>query len=483
MMDPVLVLSIALASVVGGVLLLLFQHWSPSWSASTKSGAQLPKGSFGWPIIGESIAFATNPALYASSHVDRYGNVFKSSLSFKPAILGATPEFAKFVLNDTDLFINGAPPSSRELLGPKSVLFQDGPRHVSMKKLIQKVLLPEALRTKVDVLETIVLENLTSWAERGTVSGRDATQKMTLDVSMWLLLGMGGISSTPEGRTAQENFKRLNKALGSFPLNLPGTTFNKGMKAKAALTQYIRELIVSRRAQHDTQAADMLGVLLASQENIQALGEETDLNDDTIADNLVLLFFAANDNTSTTLLWALKYLNENPDVYHCVQAEQHEILRSKDQSKEGPRLSWEDMTKMIYVKKLFQELQRILSIAPVVARQATRDVEYEGHLIPKGWLVIPLHNFIHANPEFHSDPESFNPDRFDATPRPYTFLPFAAGPHMCPGTEFAKLLFLIFIHHLTTTYTYESIAVDMGKEYIFYPSPVGGYPIHIRRRN
>lgn len=36
-----------------------------------------------------------------------------------------------------------------------------------------------------------------------------------------------------------------------------------------------------------------------------------------------------------------------------------------------------------------------------------------GYLIPKGWKVMPLFRNIHHNPEFFSEPQKFDPYRFE----------------------------------------------------------------------
>ena len=38
---------------------------------------------------------------------------------------------------------------------------------------------------------------------------------------------------------------------------------------------------------------------------------------------------------------------------------------------------------------------------------------YTGHLIPKGWKVMPLFRNIHHNPKYFSNPEVFDPSRFE----------------------------------------------------------------------
>lgn len=72
MAEPVSALEVVLGVVLGGLVLLLVRHYSTGWRGATKSGARLPKGSFGWPIIGETLHFARDPLDYVQSHVKRY---------------------------------------------------------------------------------------------------------------------------------------------------------------------------------------------------------------------------------------------------------------------------------------------------------------------------------------------------------------------------------------------------------------------------
>ncbi|XP_011013084.1 PREDICTED: abscisic acid 8'-hydroxylase 4-like [Populus euphratica] len=59
------------------------------------------------------------------------------------------------------------------------------------------------------------------------------------------------------------------------------------------------------------------------------------------------------------------------------------------------------------------------------------------YLIPKGWKVMPLFGNIHHNPEYFSDPQKFDPTRFEVATKPN--MPFGSGQHACPGNELAKL--------------------------------------------
>ncbi|CDY63039.1 BnaCnng41300D [Brassica napus] len=120
------------------------------------------------------------------------------------------------------------------------------------------------------------------------------------------------------------------------------------------------------------------------------------------------------------------------------------------------------------------ESLRMASIIPFTFREAVDDVEYKGYLIPKGWKVMPLFRNIHHNPKYFSNPEVFDPSRFEVNPKPNTFMPFGSGVHACPGNELAKLQILIFLHDLVSKFRWEVVGGEGGVEYGPFPIPRNG---------
>ncbi|KAK3424034.1 hypothetical protein EUGRSUZ_F00794 [Eucalyptus grandis] len=80
----------------------------------------------------------------------------------------------------------------------------------------------------------------------------------------------------------------------------------------------------------------------------------------------------------------LRLLCKNPDVCKAVLQEEEEIAKSKTS---GEPLTWEDLARMKYIWRVAMETLRM--VPPVFGgfRLASRDIDYGGYLIPRGWQL------------------------------------------------------------------------------------------------
>lgn len=86
------------------------------------------------------------------------------------------------------------------------------------------------------------------------------------------------------------------------------------------------------------------------------------------------------------------------------------------------------------VPSAFNEVLRFWSPVNVWGRQATRDVEIDGVVIPEGAMVAVLLGAGNRDP-LHWE----RPDEFDVTRNPVDHLSFGYGPHGCAGQGLARL--------------------------------------------
>ena len=79
----------------------------------------------------------------------------------------------------------------------------------------------------------------------------------------------------------------------------------------------------------------------------------------------------------------------------------------------------------------------------LIWRQAKVDIEIGGYAMPQGSGIIVAPYLTHRHPEFWSDPEVFDPERFNTETAPkrhhYAYFPFGSGRHICLGKHFALL--------------------------------------------
>ena len=114
----------------------------------TRDDIKEPRGSFGLPLIGETLGYVRNPHKFFETRVKKYGPVFKTSLLGKPVVCFTGPEAFTFFANQSSFRREGANPTHvRELLCQQSLPLIDGPEHQSMRNLVMRVSRAERKRT------------------------------------------------------------------------------------------------------------------------------------------------------------------------------------------------------------------------------------------------------------------------------------------------------------------------------------------------
>lgn len=109
-------------------------------------------------------------------------------------------------------------------------------------------------------------------------------------------------------------FQLIASGIISLPLNLPGTPFNKAIKASNFIRKELMKIIKQRRMDLAEGVAsptqDILShMLLACDEN----GEH--MNELNIADKILGLLIGGHDTASIACTFVVKYLGQLPHIY------------------------------------------------------------------------------------------------------------------------------------------------------------------------
>ncbi|KAM0062665.1 putative (+)-abscisic acid 8'-hydroxylase [Helianthus debilis subsp. tardiflorus] len=459
--------------IVGLVMVIVTLAFLLRAVAFPKEMEAIP-GSLGWPLIGESFSFISefsSPAgifSFMNKRQQRYGKVFKSYVLGRYMVFTTGREASKMLLTGKDgmvslnLFYTG-----QKVLGPNSLLQMNGEDHKRLRRLIAEPLSIDGLKKYFHFINDLAVQMFDEWPARKVLVLEEAST-FTLKV-----IGNMIMSLEPTGEEQEkfrEYFKIISSSFASLPLNIPGTAFYRGMKARDRMFQMLDRIIARRRNGRDLQQ-DFLGSLISK----EGSKDDEKLTDAQMKDNILTLLIAGHDTTTAALTWLVKFLGENPAALDKLRDEHMEI-RSKREF--GSSLTWSQVNNMPYTAKvsiiiiviiyyimnrnmqliLFFDVQvvsetlRRATILPWYSRKAAQDFEINGYSIKKGWSVNLDVVSIHHDPQVFADPHKFDPSRFDDPLRSFSFLGFGNGPRMCPGMNLAKLEISIFIHHLVCRY-------------------------------
>ncbi|KAH9405750.1 Cytochrome P450 3A4, partial [Tyrophagus putrescentiae] len=185
--------------------------------------------------------------------------------------------------------------------------------------------------------------------------------------------------------------------------------------------------------QPDQQSIDAKNVSLSS-------SKKKTLSEVEIVAQCILFLIGGYETTSSTLSHALYLLAKNNEFQERLH---DEIVEALEGLKENSEKYIDKLLNNIpLLEATIKEVLRLYPPISVIFRRSTTDnYDLGGYIIPKGTNVEMSSYAIHRNPENYTDPDAFNPKRFLPENahllKPYTYLPFGAGPKNCLGMRFA----------------------------------------------
>nr|AJD25213.1 cytochrome P450 CYP90C19 [Salvia miltiorrhiza] len=416
----------------------------------------VPRGSWGWPLIGETFEFiasgyTSTPVSFMEKRKSLYGGVFRTHILGKAIVVSTDPDVSKVILqNHGNAFVPCYPKSITELLGKSSILQINGALHKRLHALIGVFLKSTQLKNRItrDV-EKIVRLSLSSWMDKSCqVYVQDETKKITFQILVRVLMSIG---PGDEMECLKREFEEFIKGLICLPVNLPGTRLYKSLKAKERLLKVVDKIVEARKTameenEEKVPPNDTIDVLLRDSE------ESDGIPLDFISGNIIEMMIPGEETVPTAMTLAVKFLVDNPVALAHMVEENMELKKRKINSSED--YSWTDYMSLPFTQNVINETLRLANIINAVWRKALKDVKIKGYLIPKGWCVLASFSSIHMDETNYENPYKFDPWRWKkiASAANNIFTPFGGGQRLCPGLELSRLEVSIFLHHLVTTY-------------------------------
>ncbi|KAM0007366.1 putative isoflavone 2'-hydroxylase [Helianthus debilis subsp. tardiflorus] len=216
----------------------------------------------------------------------------------------------------------------------------------------------------------------------------------------------------------------------------------------------IEQLRTSKGEMKNTKKKTMIDVLLSLQES-----DPEYYTDQIIRSFVQVMIFAGTDTSSGTMEWCLSLLLNHPQV---LRKAQNEI----DRKIGNDRLVEEsDIVDLPYLRGILNETLRLYPTVPLlVPHESSQDCIIEGYNVPCGTMLLVNQWAIHHDPKLWTDPERFNPERFEGlegTRDGFKLMPFGSGRRGCPGEGLAVRMIGLTLGLLIQCFDWERLSDNM----------------------
>jgi cytochrome P450 len=370
------------------------------------------------PVGLQTVEWIVRPTALLRRAQARYGEPFtlRTAWSDAPLVLFSDPaEIKRTYAAGPDVLQGGEAAGFLEpFAGRNSILVLHGEEHARQRRLVMPPLHGEALQRWTATMAAVANEELDAWRTGEQLQALPRMRALTLEVIQRVIFG----SRDPELRDALRVALDLTASTGNLvAMSLVQrdlgrrSPYGRFLRAVERIDALVYARVDAACAEAATARAD--GADRADRAAGEDRGSILDLlvasgaTRAELRDQLVTLLAAGHETTATALAWALERLARHPfplDTDAHVDAFVKEVLRTRP-------------------------------VLTITARKTLRPYPLGEYVLPAGVYVAPCLYLAHRR---HGT--SFRPERFlDATPDPFTYLPFGGGNRRCLGAAFAAL--------------------------------------------
>ncbi|WP_435281018.1 cytochrome P450 [Streptomyces koelreuteriae] len=334
--------------------------------------------------------------------------------------------------------------------------YNDEPNWAKAHDILMPAFALGSMRTYHPVMLRVAQRLIASW-DRDAGAGKpvdvpgDMT-RMTLDTIG--LAGFGydfGSFERAEPHPFVESMVRCLEWSMTRLARVPGQDYSAQDAAfrddSAYLAQVVDEVIAARTGTDQSQADDLLGLMLTAEHP----ADGTTLDTANIRNQVITFLIAGHETTSGAMSFAMYYLAKHPTALQMVQREVDEMWG--DAADVEP--TYDEVGRLTYTRQVLNEALRLWPTAAVFARKAREDTLLGGRIpMRAGDSALVLTPMLHRQPVWGDNPELFDPSRFTAeaeAERPvHAFKPFGTGERACIGRQFAlheaTMLLAMLVH-------------------------------------
>lgn len=431
-------------------------------------------------------AFAIDPVGYLATLEAEHGPIFKMPIGPQEYVFINNAELAERVLRlDFEDFGQSARMEDllRPLLGRCIASVADHLYWEQIHAIMLPMFTPKMLQRYFDrTLESIQEEvrHLSEMHARGeTVSLHEFIRKaiFTALTRTIFVRGIkeGDVDLLLNWFSSADNYMNMRYLQGEVADSDMSPAIQQGREDLERINRYVYELIAWRRANPASEAEDMLDVLLQAK-----AADGKSLSDVEIRDNTVALFFGGQETTPSIITWAFGILSANPE-------KREKLIEEVDRVLGGQPPTFRSLSELKYVEGVLDEALRLYPPFSFVGREALREVELGGYLIPKGTPLGFVGWTIHRDPRDWPDPEVFEPNRHSPENRreraKCAFVAFGYGQRRCLGERVGRMEGLLALALISQKFLLNHVGGGLPPHKVVQSiKPADGMPMEIVAR-
>lgn len=339
-----------------------------------------------------------------------------------------------YFVNDPDLvkrvlltnhknYVKGVGTDQISILLGHGIMTSSGAYWHRQRRMLQPAFHRRIIDRFSDVIAEVNEMHAARWAQRAAqgepIDVTEAASEITLDINLRAIFG--------------SDLEWIRERTGGNPFEIVHTEGNRDLKFAyriRSLGGLILEIIARRRAHSDRHSFDFLDMALNARD--KDTGEA--MTDKQLVDEVITLVVAGHETTASALAWMWFHLGTRPDVQEALALSLHD----------GPAGGLRGLDALEGWTAGQQVVKESLRLCPpgwmMTRRTLSADV-LGGVALPADTDVFVSPYFMHRHPTHWSNPEAFDPSRFnpeaDARRHRFAYIPFGVGPRHCIGEGLA----------------------------------------------
>ena len=405
------------------------------------------------PFFGNALQIDASQAhLAMEGWIRQFGPIYQLRVGGQRIIVTSAPDFIEEILRARpETFRRSA--RTDEVLseaGIRGVFNAEGEAWRPQRKLAVSALAQRHLKALFPHIRMVAARMRRRWlaaaASGASLDVVDEMKRFTVDVTMLIAFGHDSNTIEQSDDVIQRHLELVLPTIGrrtfsAVPLwrylKLPrDRRFDRALaSANAWLAKLLQETRLRLEADPTLRAAPsnfVEAMIVAVDEN----GEP--FSDETILSNLLTMLIAGEDTTAFTLAWALHELCDSPGWRAELRREADAILGGDETPSDV-----EATNRLAIAGAVANETMRLRPVAPIIGATANVDTSLGDYFVPKGTTLLLLLRPDAINEANFAAPLAFQPERWlggvEGAHEPSAFLPFGAGPRMCPGRSLALI--------------------------------------------